>query len=173
VNFGFLIRGLPGHPLHPPLTDVTIGAYTFATIAAVLDTLGVTDSAAAQAWWLALLVGLVASLPTIVTGFAEWIRITNGSALWRTATAHMIVNLLASGVFLATAIVGKARYDDGDITAGALVLTLVGFGILLVGGWIGGAITYVHGMRVLELVDEPAGRAVSPYTQEKQEAEQS
>ena len=27
-------RGTPGHPLHPPLTDATIGIYTFATVAA-------------------------------------------------------------------------------------------------------------------------------------------
>jgi len=31
VKLAYLIRGLPGHPLHPPLTDVTIGVYTFAT----------------------------------------------------------------------------------------------------------------------------------------------
>ena len=30
------------------------------------------------------------------------------------------------------------------------------------GGWLGGAITYVYGMRVLNLVDEPAARAVTP-----------
>ena len=42
MNFGFLLHGLPGHPLHPPLTDATIGAYTFAVVAALLDVLGVT-----------------------------------------------------------------------------------------------------------------------------------
>jgi hypothetical protein len=31
-----VLRGLPGHPLHPPLTDATIGAYTVATGFAVL-----------------------------------------------------------------------------------------------------------------------------------------
>ena len=30
----YLIRGLPGHPLHPPLTDATIGTYTFAAVEA-------------------------------------------------------------------------------------------------------------------------------------------
>ena len=33
-------EGLPGHPLHPPLTGATIGAYTFATAMAVLSRLG-------------------------------------------------------------------------------------------------------------------------------------
>lgn len=35
-----LVHGLPGHPLHPPLTDVTIGAYTFATVSAIAGKAG-------------------------------------------------------------------------------------------------------------------------------------
>ena len=39
----FLYRGTPGHPLHPPLTDATIGTYTFATVAAVLSKVGIAE----------------------------------------------------------------------------------------------------------------------------------
>jgi uncharacterized membrane protein len=173
VNFGFLLRGLPGHPLHPPLTDATIGTYTFAVVAGLLDVLDVTDSAAAQAWWVALLVGIIFSLPTAATGLADWVRIESRTPLWRTATTHMVVMLLATGVFLATIIVGKASYDDGDITTGPFVLTLVAYGLLAFGGWVGGAIVFVHGMRVLQLVDEPASRAMAPTGEEKAEAERS
>ena len=35
MKLSYLIRGMPGHPLHPPLTDATIGAFTFATVAKV------------------------------------------------------------------------------------------------------------------------------------------
>src|SRR4051794_19292943 len=63
-----LLRGVPGHPSHPPLTDATIGAYTFATIAAILSKLGVAEHPFAQAWWLALVVGAAASLLTVFTG---------------------------------------------------------------------------------------------------------
>lgn len=173
MNFGFLLHGLPGHPLHPPLTDATIGAYTFAVVAALLDVLGVTETAAAQAWWLALVVGIVISVATAATGLADWLRIESRTPLWRTATTHMIAMLLATGVFLATIIVGKASYDDGDLTTGAFVLTLVAYGILAFGGWAGGAIVFVHGMRVLSLVDEPATRAVAPTGREKAEAERT
>jgi uncharacterized membrane protein len=173
VNFGFLLRGLPGHPLHPPLTDATIGTYTFAVVAGLLDVLEVTDSAAARAWWVALLVGIIFSLPTAATGLADWVRIESRTPLWRTATTHMVVMLLATGVFLATIIVGKTSYDDGDITTGAYVLTLVAYGLLAFGGWVGGAIVFVHGMRVLNLVEEPAGRAMAPTGEEKAEAERS
>jgi uncharacterized membrane protein len=168
----YLWRGLPGHPLHPPLTDTVIGAYAFATLAATADVLGVSDDAAAHGWWLAVLAGLLFTIPTAITGFADWLQIETGTPLWRTATAHMIVNLIGSAVFLATLLVGKESFDTGDIGTGAYVLTLVGLGILAVGGALGGTIVFVHGMRVLNLVDMPARRAATPApTPEKKEAE--
>jgi uncharacterized membrane protein len=169
---GYVIRGLPGHPIHPPLTDATIGAYTFAGVAGTADVLGISDNAATHGWWLAIFAGLLFTIPTALTGFADWLRIESGTPLWRTATAHMIANLIASAVFLATLLVGKESFDAGNIEAGPYVLTLVGLGILALGGWLGGSIVFVHGMRVLNLVREPAKRAAAPVpTPEKKEAE--
>jgi uncharacterized membrane protein len=167
-----LLKGLAGHPLHPPLTDATIGTYTFATAAAVLSRLGVSEHNMATAWWLALVAGLIVSAPTALAGFVDWLDISTGTPLWRTATLHLSVMLTATILFAITAGAGHADYVDGTIGGGSLILTLVGFGMLTLGGWLGGAIVFVHGMRVLSLVDEPASRAVSPLPQpEKEEAE--
>jgi uncharacterized membrane protein len=168
----YLWRGLPGHPIHPPLTDVTIGAYTFALVAALADVLGVSTNAATHGWWLALLFGLLSTIPTAITGFADWLRIETRTPLWRTATAHMITQLLAGAVFLAAVIAGKSSFDAGNVETGPFVLTLAGFAVLTLGGWLGGSVVFVHGMRVLNLVDEPARRAAAPVaTPEKREAE--
>ena len=167
-----LLRGLPGHPLHPPLNDTVIGAYTFAVIAAITDILDISDAAATHGWWLAMIVGLVMTVPTAITGIADWLTIESRTPLWRTATSHMIAMLVASAVFLATVLVGKESFDTGNIESGPFVLMLVGYGILALGGWLGGAIVFVHGMRVLNLVSEPARKAASPVpTPEKEEAE--
>ena len=57
------------------------------------------------------------------------------------------------------------------MTTAALVLTLVGFAVLTLGGWLGGTVVYVPGMRVLNRSDEPAHRAVAPLsTSEKERA---
>jgi uncharacterized membrane protein len=169
----YLVRGLPGHPLHPPLTDATIGIYTFATVAAILSKLGVADHALAQAWWLALIVGLVTTALNALTGFLDWVTLTWGSELWKTATLHMTAMLTATVFFLLAAIFGHSCYVAHDISTGPFILTLVGFVALTTGGWLGGAVTYVHGMRVLNLVDEPAPKAAAPYpSDEKAEAEE-
>ena len=167
-----LFRGLPGHPLHPPLTDATIGAYTFATVMAVLSRLGVSEHNLTTAWWLALITGLAITIPTAITGFAEWLYIESGTPLWRTATFHLTAMLSATVVFAVAIGVGHSDYVNGSIGGGSLVLTLVAFGLLTLGGWLGGAIVFTHGMRVLKLVDEPTSRAISPLPKpEKEEAE--
>ena len=166
MKLSYLVKGLPGHPLHPPLTDFTIGTYTFATIASILDVTGLVERNASYAWWIALVVGLCSTALTATTGFLDWIEIEWGSELWKTATAHLSAMLAATGVFLAAVLVGHHGYTNGTVSGGAFALTLVGFVLLMTGGWLGGAVVFVHGMRVLSLVSEPFGKAASPTPKE-------
>jgi uncharacterized membrane protein len=151
------------------VTDVTIGAYTFAAVAAILSKAGVAEHAFAQAWWLALIVGAASSLLTVGTGFLDWLEISWGSPLWRTATLHAVTNATASVFFVLAIAFGHDDYVAGTVQTGSLVLTIVGFALLAAGGTMGGSITYVHGMRVLNLVDEPALRAIVPSPHEEKE----
>ena len=174
MKLSYLVRGLPGHPLHPPLTDATVGIYTFAMLAAFSDVVGITNNVGAQGWWLALIAGLITTVFTALTGFADWLTIEWGTELWKTATLHMIAMLIATAFFLVAIGAGYSDGMDGAVADGAFLLTLIGFFVLTVGGWLGGAIVYVHGMRVLNLVEEPAPRAVSPLPHaEKETAERS
>jgi uncharacterized membrane protein len=162
VKLSYLWHGLPGHPIHPPLTDATVGIYTFATIAAFMDVVGITHSNGAYGWWIALVVGLIATVFTALTGFADWLTLEWGSEIWKTATTHMAAMVSATVFFGLAAIFGHAGYTHGDVS------------LLTLGGWLGGAIVFVHGMRVLSLVDEPASRAATPVPHaEKERAEGS
>jgi len=172
VKLTYLVRGLPGHPLHPPLTDATIGAYTAAAVLGFASIVGVAEKGAAHGWWLALVLGLIFTVPTALAGLADWLTISPGTPLKRTATSHLIAMVSATVFFLIAALTGHGGYTHGAVDAGPYVLTLIGFAAMTVGGWLGGAIVFVHGMRVLSLVDEPAARAVSPLpTAEKEDAE--
>ncbi|MBA2331329.1 MAG: DUF2231 domain-containing protein [Actinobacteria bacterium] len=170
MKLDYLLRGTPGHPVHPPLTDATIGVYTFATIAAVLSAVGIAEESAAKGWALALVIGLILSGPTSITGMIDWLKISPGTPLKRTATSHLIAMVAATIFFLVTALVGYGDGMDGVVGSGALILNLIAFGSLTLGGWLGGAIVFNYGMRVLNLVDEPAHRAVSPVPHREQEA---
>ena len=135
MRLSYLVRGCPGHPLHPTLTDAT-SAYTTATVLGILAFAGVSEVNLTRAWWLPILVGL---------GF--------------TAFAGL------------AAVFGHDRYVAGEMGGKTFIATLVGFAALTVGGWLGGAVVFTHGMRVLNLVDEPPGRAAIPGGAEKVEAE--
>ena len=172
MKLSYLIRGLPGHPLHPPLTDATIGAYTAATAMGFASIVGVAERGAAHGWWLALIVGLIFTVPTALAGLADWWTISPGTPLKRTATSHLIAMVTATVFFLIAALIGHKGYTHGAVHPGPYVLTLIGFASMTVGGWLGGAIVFVHGMRVLNLVTEPAARAASPLPKpEKEQAE--
>jgi uncharacterized membrane protein len=174
VKLSYLVKGLPGHPSHPPLTDLTIGTYSFATIAGLCDVLGISNSAATHGWWLALCVGLIATVPTALTGLFDWLDLEWGSPIWRTATLHLSAMITATVFFGLAALTGHDDFLHGDVTTVPYALTLIGFGFLTLGGWLGGAIVYVHGMRVLELLREPTKRAVAPVPhEEKEQAEGS
>ena len=171
MRLSYLVKGLPGHPLHPPLTDATIGIYTAATVFGVLSAIGVSDRNTATAWWLTLVIGLIVTVPTALTGLVDWLGIEWGSPMWRTATAHLLSMVTATVFFLLAAIFGHGGYVDHAVRSGSLILTLIGFAMLTLGGWLGGSVVYVHGMRVLNLVSEPAHRAVAPVpTPEKEVA---
>ena len=114
------------------------------------------------------------SKSTGLAGLADWLTITWGSELWRTATWHLLAMVSATVFFGLAAIVGHTAYTHANVSTGAYVLTVIGFGLLSLGGWLGGAVVYVHGMRVLSLVQEPTERAVAPVPHpEKEMAEGS
>ena len=171
VRPSYLVRGFPGHPLHPPVTDATIGLYTGALVFAILSLAGVAEEATAKAWWLALVVALVTGALAALTGLADWLTITRRTesggrprgTCWRWLRPRSSSCSPRSSVTTTTS---RARSPRGSFA-----LTLIGYGALTLGGWLGGSVVFVHGMRVLNLVDEPTERAVTPGHPEKERAE--
>jgi len=165
-----LLRGPKGHPVHPPFTDATIGAYTVAAILGLLAVAGVSTGRTTTGWWLAVLVALCLTVPTALTGVLDWLQITWWTPLWKVATSHMLAMVTASVLFLAALLVGHGDYTAGALGAGPFALTVIGFGVLTLGGWLGGTIVFVYGMRVLGAADTPAAQAIKPQPHETRRA---
>jgi uncharacterized membrane protein len=153
-----LLRGNPGHPLHPPLTDATIGMFVLATALTILGSLGAIEDKAGPAAWLALIGGLIVAVPTALSGFADWVLLEWGSARWRTATWHLSLMLSAVALFAVAAWLQHPGYRHGDVTAGGLIFAVAGLAVLTAGGWLGGAVVFVHGTRVIADGEEPERR---------------
>src|SRR5207245_11734643 len=119
MKLSYLWRGLPGHPLHPPLTDATIGMYTLATLGGFVEVVGITKNNGAIVWWLGLVGGLILTVPTALTGLAEWLTISWRSELWWTATWHLLSMVTATVFFGLAAIFGHAAYTHSNVSGGS------------------------------------------------------
>jgi uncharacterized membrane protein len=123
--------------------------FVLATGLAIIGSVGAIEDAAGKGCWLALIGGLAVALPTAATGFADWLRLDWGSPSWRTATLHLTAMVSAVVLFAVAAWLQYDGYRDGDVTTGGLVFSVAGFVALTTGGWLGGTIVFVHGIRVL------------------------
>jgi len=121
-----------GHPLHPVLVTVPIGAFSGAV---VLDLVGTEKTAARRLIGL----GLAASVPATAAGLSDW-GDTEGAER-RLGLAHAALN--AVGLSLLTGS-WLARRSGG----GGQLLAVSGFGVLGLSGWLGGHLSYALGVGV-------------------------
>ena len=157
-----LIKGSPGKPPHPPLTDASIGAYTVGVAMLVLGALGVEEEQMAHGALLAISFGLILALPTALTGLLDWLDIPKGTPARATATLHLFAMLAATLLFALTWLAQRPGYGDDEVRALALVLGVASEIVLAVGGNIGGANVFVYGIRVLKRPDTPVREALNP-----------
>ncbi len=129
-----VLRGKPlGHPLHPALVTVPIGAWASAI---VFDLLG--DDAGARRL---TAVGCLAALPTALSGGADWLS-TDGEQR-RVGIVHAMLNDVALTCYTLS---WRAR-RRGERSRGVR-LSLVGGAVLAAGGWLGGHLAYSLGVGV-------------------------
>ena len=90
-----------GHPLHPVLTDVPIGAWTMAQVFDGLDAASGSDRYA-DAARVCITTGLVGAVGAAVTGLTDWSE--TGGKDSRVGLIHGVTNLFATSLFLASAV---------------------------------------------------------------------
>jgi nitrite reductase/ring-hydroxylating ferredoxin subunit/uncharacterized membrane protein len=125
-----------GHPLHPMLTDLPIGAWV---MSALLDAAG--GPAAEGAADLLVTAGVVAAVPTAAAGLNDWSDTAGPES--RVGLVHATVNTAALSLYLAS-LVARAR---GRRRRGK-ALGLAGLGMLLGGAYLGGHLSFVLGVDV-------------------------
>ena len=131
-----------GHPAHPMLTDLPIGAWSMSTL---LDTVGGNSSERAAD--LLVGAGILSAIPTAMTGLNDWSDTIGGEK--RIGTVHAGANVAALGLYLASLIArGAGHRGRGKL------LGLAGFGVLMAGGYLGGHLSYAKAVNVNHTVFE-------------------
>jgi nitrite reductase/ring-hydroxylating ferredoxin subunit/uncharacterized membrane protein len=134
------LSGTPlGHAIHPLLTDVPIGSWTSAV---VLDLVGGRDARPASRRLIAT--GLLAAVPTAAAGFNDWADTTPADdSVRRVGAVHAVANVAALGLYAASFAARRADHHGRGVALG-----LAGVGALMVGGHLGGHLSYAKGVGV-------------------------
>jgi uncharacterized membrane protein len=157
-----LVRGWPGKPSHPPLTDASIGAYTVGVAMLVAGALGLEEEEMAHGSLIAISGGLALAAPTALTGLLDWLQIEKGTTRRTAATIHLLTMVSATLVFAGAWLAQRPGYLDDQIESLGLALGLVAEGLLAAGGYIGGTLVFIYGVRVVQRPDAPLADALVP-----------
>jgi nitrite reductase/ring-hydroxylating ferredoxin subunit len=126
-----------GHPVHPAVTDIPIGA---ALVAVVLDVLGEPTAA----FW-AVVITVLTLVAAAVTGLADYAD-TDGRARTR-ATLHGTIMVVGTVLTLLSLIL-RATATGYDAGGSAVGLLIAGFLVITAGAYVGGDVVYALGNMV-------------------------
>ena len=129
-----------GHPLHPALTDVTLGAWS---TGALLDIVGSRSGADA-----AITIGSLSAVPTALAGAADWSD-TSGEPR-RTGLVHALLNSTALACMVASLFARRTERRALGIGLSTMGLSLSAFS-----AWLGGHLVFVLGTNVSRTAFEP------------------
>jgi uncharacterized membrane protein len=145
-----VVAGPYGHPFHPILVTLPIGAW----ISSLLFDLAATWSGEPEvfvkgAFWL-IGIGIVGALAAGLFGLFDLLAIHRGTAAWRTGLTHLALNLSVIALFVISLALRRSHLDEADATVGAVVVSIVALATLAVSGWLGGKLAYRYGVRVVD-----------------------
>jgi uncharacterized membrane protein len=155
---------LRGHSPHPPLTDFPIALLAISLVWDIVALASGSDIWWQFAFW-SQVAGLIAVVPTALTGFIEYIVLLDGHPASSTATRHMLVMISATLPYIGSVIVrGGTGAPAGGKLVLAVALNVVGLALLMLGGWLGGELVSRHGLGTVAEKNTTAGETVPENT---------
>jgi nitrite reductase/ring-hydroxylating ferredoxin subunit/uncharacterized membrane protein len=135
-----------GHPLHPALTDVPLGAWTAAAILDLVDMAG--DRSVRAGADAAVKIGLGGAVAAAIAGVTDWQETDGGTR--RVGMVHGLLNLAGAGLYTASMIM-RGRRERG---AGRL-LAFLGLGVSTAAAYLGGNLVFSRRVGVNHAAGEP------------------
>lgn len=151
------LAGPYGHPFHPILVTIPIGAWVTSLIFDVASHV-VADPAFLNrgALWL-IGIGVLGALAAATVGFLDLLVIPTQTAAFSTGIWHMSL-MLAVTVGFGSGFWWRAVGSlDGAVAYGPLALSVVCLVVLTIAGSLGGKLAYRYGVRVADEATQATG----------------
>src|SRR5262249_34813431 len=127
------------HPLHPILVAFPIGLWIFSLVCDLIHQFGHDRIWSLMAWY-AMVVGLLGALAAGVPGVIDVSAISDSRG-GRVVPLHLAIN---AGLILLFGVNAWVRALLAPTSMFPLLLSVVGIAGLMVSGWLGGELVYVH-----------------------------
>lgn len=144
-----LVAGPYGHPIHPMLVPIPIGAWVASLVFDIASRLvDDPDFLVRGAYWL-IAMGVVAALLAAVFGIMDLLAIPRGTRPFKVGLVHMSMNVTLVAVFAASffARINQPTSEATDVWL--VAVSAVAILALLVSGILGGRMSYHYGVRVV------------------------
>lgn len=156
-----VLAGPYGHPLHPALVAVPIGAwvasFVFDVASRIVDDPGFL--AEGSRWLIA--VGVLGALAAAAVGFLDLFAIPTGTPAFRTALVHMSLNLAVTVAYAINFLIRGGQHAARPVGWGVLALSAVSLAALSASGYLGGKLAYRYGVRVADESTQAEGYRVT------------
>lgn len=126
-----------GHPLHPVISDIPLGAWTAAFVLDAVDVIAPRPQGFRQAAQLSIGLGVVGGIGAALTGLTDW-QHTHDDAR-RAGMVHGALNTVALTLY------GSSWLDRHRGRHGrARVASTLGYGLTIVASYLGGSLVFRH-----------------------------
>jgi uncharacterized membrane protein/nitrite reductase/ring-hydroxylating ferredoxin subunit len=143
-----VLQGKPlRHPLHPLLVHFPVGLFTLTLVLDLLSHAFAGEGLVRAAFY-ALAAGLIGALLAAVPGFVDFGGIRDDHPAKRIGTIHMMLNLVMVGVYAASLGLRWRHLDVPSTPTLPLLVSVGGFVILSISGYLGGRLVYEDGIAV-------------------------
>lgn len=156
-----VLAGSYGHPLHPLLVTVPIGAWTASLVFdAASHVVRVPGFLAQGSEWL-IAVGVAGAIAAAFTGLLDYYALPPGTRAYRAAVSHMMINLAVTVGYGAGFVWRYASYHrPGAVPAAQIALSAASLAMLAFSGYLGGKLAFRYGVRVADERTQAEGFAV-------------
>lgn len=138
-----------GHPLHPALVHLPIGAWFSACLLDVLNRYGAQSGGFARLALYLVGAGLALALLAVPTGIADWTGIKKEKPAWKLGLLHMIANAIAAVVWCVNLGLRLRPLETAEpITPAVLLTSAVGTLLVIGSGYLGKLMVFDHGISV-------------------------
>lgn len=148
-----VLAGPYGHPFHPILVTVPIGAWVASLVFDLASRFGGDAFLARGSQWLIGL-GVLGAVVAALVGTLDLLTIPTGTPAFRTGLWHAGLNLTVAAAY---AVNFFWRSGDDVVTVGQLALSVVALAALGASGWLGGKLAYRYGVRVADETTQAEG----------------